>query len=123
MGGRNAYVWASRHPQALKGLVIVDTGPETGTTGLERMRVFRELPDELDSFEEFAQRVQQYTGRSREQTLGSPEIQHSAASRRQVDLEVRQAPALFGPAGTHLDAGTVVGLRGPRRLPHLDSEG
>ena len=71
MGGRNAYVWAARHPQALKGLVIVDTGPETGTTGLERMRVFRELPDELDSFEEFAQRVQQYTGRSREQTLGA----------------------------------------------------
>ncbi len=71
MGGRNAYVWASRHPQALKGLMIVDTGPESGTVGLKRMRVFRELPDELDSFEEFAQRVQQYTGRSREQTLGA----------------------------------------------------
>lgn len=71
MGGRNAYVWASCHAQALQGLMIVDTGPETGTVGLERMRVFRELPDELDSFEEFAQRVQQYTGRSREQTLGA----------------------------------------------------
>ena len=71
MGGRNAYVWAGRHPRALKALMIVDTGPETGTAGLDRMRVFRELPDELDSFEEFAQRVQQYTGRSREQTLGA----------------------------------------------------
>ena len=71
MGGRNAYVWAGRHPQTLKGLMIVDTGPETGTVGLQRMRVFRELPDELDSFEEFARRVQQYTGRSREQTLGA----------------------------------------------------
>ena len=71
MGGRNAYVWAGRHPRALKGLMIVDTGPDTGTVSLERMREFRELPDELDSFEEFAQRVQQYTGRSREQTLGA----------------------------------------------------
>ena len=71
MGGRNAYVWASRHPRDLKALVIVDTGPETGRRGQERIRRFRELPDELDSFEEFAQRVQQYTGRSREQTLGA----------------------------------------------------
>ena len=71
MGGRNAYVWASRHPKALKGLIIVDTGPEIQRQGQERIRRFRELPDELDSFEEFAQRVQEYTGRSREQTLGA----------------------------------------------------
>ena len=71
MGGRNAYIWASRHPKALKGLVIVDTGPKIQRRGQERIRRFRELPDELDSFEEFAQRVQEYTGRSREQTLGA----------------------------------------------------
>ena len=71
MGGRNAYVWASRHPKALKALVIVDTGPEIQLRGQDRIRQFRELPDELDSFEEFAQRVQEYTGRSREQTLGA----------------------------------------------------
>ena len=29
------------------------------------------MPDELNSFEEFASRVQEYTGRTREQTLGS----------------------------------------------------
>ena len=71
MGGRNAYVWASRHPKALKALVIVDTGPEIQRRGQERIQRFRELPDELDTFEEFAQRVQEYTGRSREQTLGA----------------------------------------------------
>ena len=71
MGGRNAFVWASRHPSTLKALVIVDTGPETHRRGRDRIRQFRELPDELDSFEEFAERVQQYTGRSREQTLGA----------------------------------------------------
>ena len=71
MGGRNSYVWASRHPGKLKALVIVDTGPRTQRTGQNRIRQFRELPDELDTFEEFAQRVQDYTGRSREQVMGA----------------------------------------------------
>jgi esterase len=71
MGGRNSYVWASRHPGTLKSLVIVDTGPEAQPRGRNRIQSFRELPDELDSFEEFANRVQEYTGRSREQTLGA----------------------------------------------------
>ena len=71
MGGRNSYVWASRHPGVLKSLVIVDTGPVAQSRGRNRIQNFRELPDELDTFEEFADRVQEYTGRSREQTLGA----------------------------------------------------
>jgi pimeloyl-ACP methyl ester carboxylesterase len=71
MGGRNSYVWASRHPDQLRSLVIVDTGPEPRTPGRNRIQQFRELPDELDTLDEFADRVQDYTGRSREQTLGA----------------------------------------------------
>ena len=71
MGGRNAYVFASRHPDALKALTVVDTGPEMGGAGESRIRQFRELPDELDSYEEFADRVQSYTGRPREQVMGA----------------------------------------------------
>lgn len=71
MGGRNSFVWASRHPGALRSLVIVDTGPETVPAGRRRIQQFRELPDNLDTFEEFADRVQEYTGRSREQVLGA----------------------------------------------------
>jgi pimeloyl-ACP methyl ester carboxylesterase len=71
MGGRNSYVWASRHPDTLRSLVIVDTGPEGEARGRNRIQSFRELPDELDSFEEFASRVQEYTGRTREQVLGA----------------------------------------------------
>ena len=71
MGGRNSYVWASRHPSVLRSLVIVDTGPVAQSRGRNRIQNFRELPDELDTFEEFADRVQEYTGRSREQTLGA----------------------------------------------------
>ena len=71
MGGRNSYVWASRNSDKLRSLVIVDTGPVAQSRGRNRIQNFRELPDELDSFEEFADRVQEYTGRSREQTLGA----------------------------------------------------
>ena len=71
MGGRNSYVWASRNQEKLRSLVIVDTGPQGQRTGRDRIQRFKELPDELDSFEEFADRVQEYTGRNREQTLGS----------------------------------------------------
>ena len=71
MGGRNSYVWASRNSDKLRSLVIVDTGPVAQSRGRNRIQNFRELPDELDSFEEFADRVQEYTGRTREQTLGA----------------------------------------------------
>lgn len=71
MGGRNSYVWASRNSELLRGLVIVDTGPDTQLRGRDRIKTFRELPDELDSFQEFSQRVQEYTGRSQQQVEGA----------------------------------------------------
>ncbi len=71
MGGRNSFVWASRHPGTLRSLVIVDTGPDTARQGRDRIQRFRQLPDNLDTLEEFADRVQEYTGRTREQVLGA----------------------------------------------------
>ena len=123
MGGRNAYVWASRHPDKLKSLVIVDTGPETQRRGQDRMRRFRELPDELDTFEEF---VLQGAGIYRPQRGADAwrvEVQHPAARRRQVDLEVRQGHARPGRPTARLDPGAVVGLRRPDRLPHAGAAG
>ena len=71
MGGRNSFIWASRHPETLRSLTIVDTGPETQRRGQDRIRQFRELPNNLDSFQEFAERVKEYTGRTEEQVLGA----------------------------------------------------
>lgn len=71
MGGRNSLAWASQNPGILRSLTIVDTGPETQRRGQNRIQQFRELPDELDTLEEFAQRVMEYTGRNHEQTMGS----------------------------------------------------
>ena len=71
MGGRNSYAWASQNSHKLASLTIVDTGPDTQSVGRRRMQQFKSLPDELDSFEEFANRIQSYTGRPMEQVLGS----------------------------------------------------
>ena len=71
MGGRNSLAWASGRPGVLKSLTIVDTGPETQRRGQNRIQQFRELPDELDTLDEFASRVMEYTGRNREQTMGA----------------------------------------------------
>lgn len=71
MGGRNSYAWASQNSSKLASLTIVDTGPDTEQLGRRRMQQFKSLPDELDSFEEFANRIQAYTGRPIAQVLGS----------------------------------------------------
>ena len=72
MGGRNAYVFASRNPQFISNLVVVDTGPQGVRSGRSRIRNFVTMPDELDTFEEFVERVHSYVPhRSLEQISNS----------------------------------------------------
>ena len=71
MGGQTSYVFTSRHPEVVKALAIVDTGPVAKRGGRSRIKRFRDLPDQLDTYQEFATRVQEYTGRSRERVMGS----------------------------------------------------
>lgn len=103
MGGRNSLAWASQNPGILRSLTIVDTGPETQRRGQNRIQQFRELPDELDTLDEFAQRVMEYTGRNREQTMGS--LQYSIRQRAdgkwtwKYDRAIR-APGFRPPAWT-----------------------
>ena len=71
MGGRTCYVYTSMYPEKVKALAIVDSGPRAIAAGISRMDSFKQLPDLLDSYEEFTDRVQEYTGRSREQVAGA----------------------------------------------------
>ncbi|MCZ6535403.1 MAG: alpha/beta hydrolase, partial [Chloroflexi bacterium] len=75
MGGRNGYVFTSRRTEGVKALVIVDTGPDRVVRSNRRIRRFITLPDELDTYEEFAQRVMEYTGRPSWLVHGS--LQHT----------------------------------------------
>lgn len=76
MGGRNAWMFASRHPEIVKSLIIFDSGPEVMKTGVKRIRQFIDLPDQVPTYEEFVQRVHDFNPRRDiEQIRGS--LQHN----------------------------------------------
>ena len=52
MGGRNSLVFASRHPEKLQKLVVVDVGPEMDPKGSQRItQEIADVPEEFDSVE------------------------------------------------------------------------
>ena len=72
MGGRNAFTYAANHPEKLRALVIVDAAPESLRAGAASIRRFVQQDDELDSMDDFVDRVRQYNPRrSVDQTRGS----------------------------------------------------
>ncbi len=75
MGGRNGYVFTSRRTEVVKALVIVDTGPDRVARSDRSVSRIITLPDEPDNYEEFAQRVMEYTGRPSWLVHGS--LQHT----------------------------------------------
>jgi len=60
LGARTSYVFAAQYPNLVERLIIVDSGPETSETSISGIRSFMELPAELDTFDEFVERVHQY---------------------------------------------------------------
>ena len=63
MGGRNSFTYAANHPDQVRALVVVDAGPENMRAGSQNIRNFVQQEDELDSVDEFVQRVLQYNPR------------------------------------------------------------
>ena len=60
MGGRNSFTYAATHPGEVRALVVVDAGPQNMRTGSQKIRNFVQQEDELDSVEDFVQRVLDY---------------------------------------------------------------
>ena len=81
MGGLNAIAYAIRHSERIKGLVVVDVGPEINPAGAERIREFSSTP-ELDSPEEFLERAVKFN------PLRDPEV-----LRRSLFYNLRQLPS------------------------------
>jgi len=68
MGGGTAYSFTAENSKDVRALVIVDTGPVGDPAGRARISNFVSLPDELDTVEEFVQRIHTYSSsRSLEQ--------------------------------------------------------
>ena len=60
MGGRNSFTYAATHPGDVRALVVVDAGPQNMRAGSHKIRNFVRQEDELDSIEDFVQRVLDY---------------------------------------------------------------
>jgi pimeloyl-ACP methyl ester carboxylesterase len=56
MGGLNSIAYAIRQSPKMKGLVVVDVGPEINSAGTQRIREFSSTP-ELESLEAFLERA------------------------------------------------------------------
>ena len=80
MGGLNAIAYAIRHSDRMKGLVVVDVGPEVNPEGAQRIRDFSSTP-QLDSLEEFLERAVKFN------PLRDPEV-----LRRSLFYNLRQLP-------------------------------
>ena len=69
MGARNAWVYATRHPQRVERLVIVDIGPEVMRAGIERMRLSTAAPDEFDRPQDALQMMRLANARASDEAL------------------------------------------------------
>jgi esterase len=81
MGGLNSIAYAVRHSEQMKGLVVVDVGPEINPAGAQRIREFASTP-ELDSADEFLARAVKFNP-----------IRNPAVLRRSLYYNLRQTPA------------------------------
>jgi pimeloyl-ACP methyl ester carboxylesterase len=80
MGGLNSIAYAIRHGAQMKGLVVVDVGPEINPAGTNRIREFASTP-ELDSPEAFLERAVKFNP-----------IRDPAVLRRSLYYNLRELP-------------------------------
>ena len=94
MGGRNAYVYAARHPDKVERLIVVDIGPEPGRRARERM-----MADVAREPESFANEQEALAYLSSINAYPSPDywrsqVQFSTTTRADGRLVWRWDPAL-----------------------------
>jgi len=81
MGGLNSMAYAVRRSARMKGMVVVDVGPEINAGGVQRIREFASTP-ELDSPDAFLDRAVQFNP-----------LRDPAVLRRSLFYNLRQLPS------------------------------
>jgi esterase len=81
LGGLNSIAYASRHSSQMRGMVIVDVGPEVSASAAERIRDFASTP-ELDSPDAFLERAVKFNP-----------IRDPSVLRRSLYYNLRETPA------------------------------
>jgi esterase len=80
MGGLNSIAYAIRHSHEMRGLVVVDVGPEINPAGTQRIREFASTP-QLDSPEAFLERAVKFNP-----------LRDPAVLKRSLYYNLRQTP-------------------------------
>ncbi|MBV8774547.1 MAG: alpha/beta hydrolase [Deltaproteobacteria bacterium] len=80
MGGLNSMAYGVRHSREMRGLVVVDVGPEINPAGTQRIREFASTP-ELDSPDAFLERAVKFNP-----------LRNAAILKRSLSYNLRQTP-------------------------------
>ena len=105
MGGRNSFTYAATHPEDIRALVVVDAGPQNMRSGSQNIRNFVQLEDELDSVDDFVERVLRFNPR-RDPVQVRGSILHN----------LKQLPAASGRGSTTSASGSRAGVASSRTL-------
>ena len=97
MGGSNSVAYAATHPDRVKALVVVDVGPEPARAGGRAVNNFVTQKDVLDTYEEFVQRVIEYSPFRPEWQIRSS-LRHSLMQRPDGRWTWKYDPVLRDPA-------------------------
>ncbi len=97
MGGSNSVAYAATHPDRVKALVVVDVGPEPARAGGRAVNNFVIQKDVLDTYEEFVQRVIEYSPFRPEWQIRSS-LRHSLMQRPDGRWTWKYDPVLRDPA-------------------------
>jgi pimeloyl-ACP methyl ester carboxylesterase len=97
LGGSNSVAYAAANPDRVSAMVVVDVGPETAGRGEQSVNSFVTQPDVLDSFDEFVQRVMEYSPHRPEWQVRSS-LGHSLRELPDGRLTWKYDPVLRDPA-------------------------
>lgn len=97
LGGSNSVAYAAANPDRVNALIVVDVGPETAGRGEQSVNNFVTQPDVLDSFDEFVQRVMEYSPHRPEWQVRSS-LRHNLRELPDGRLTWKYDPVLRDPA-------------------------
>ena len=93
LGGLNAIAFAARHPERVRGLVVVDVVPSVAPAG--RDAIGRQLAvRDFDTFDEAVAHARAFNPRrTRRQHPRAPAPRHAQGTGRPLELQVRPGPS------------------------------
>jgi len=118
MGGLNAMTLATRVPELVRALVVVDIAPQVERKGVEHIRQFVTANDELDSFEEFVARAHAFNPRRSLDNIRD-RLRHNLRRLENGRWTWKYDPALRNPGRATGDIGTLWDRLAAIRCPVL----